>query len=276
MRIKHNKKRNTAFVYEALIVEATVAVLKKDVHRQNKAIDIIRKHFNSKSVLKKDLNCYRSLYENQNLKTDVSKRIIREAKLQQKLLDPAGVFEAQTQLIHDINKDLSPSIFNNFVPNYKTLATIAQMFSDKISPKNQIILENQIITNMTKANNEVEEMFVDKALYNTFVGKFNNKYEVELLTEQKELLTHYISSFTDNAVSLKIFLNEEISRLKIKLEEARKIEEISVDENMLHKTSTIIERLESFSKEPISDELLLTILKTQALVKEIYTDGNNN
>jgi len=45
---------------------------------------------------------------------------------------------------------------------------------------------------------------------------------------------------------------------------------------MLHKTNTIIERLESFSKEPISDELLLTILKTQALVKEIYTDGNNN
>ena len=62
----------------------------------------------------------------------------------------------------------------------------------------------------------------------------------------------------------------------MKLEEARKIEEISVDKNMLDKTNTIIEKLESFSKESISDELLLTILKTQALVKEIYTDGNNN
>jgi hypothetical protein len=45
---------------------------------------------------------------------------------------------------------------------------------------------------------------------------------------------------------------------------------------MLKKTNVIIEKLENFSKEPISDELLLTVLKTQALVKEIYTDGNNN
>ena len=29
MRAKHNKKRNTAFVYEALIKEATIAILKK-------------------------------------------------------------------------------------------------------------------------------------------------------------------------------------------------------------------------------------------------------
>jgi hypothetical protein len=276
MRIKHNKKRNTAFVYEALIVEATVAVLKKDVHRQNKVINIIKKHFNSDTILKKDLNCYRSLYESQNFKTDASKRIVREARLQQKLLDPNGVFEAQTQLIHDINKNLSPSIFNNFVPNYKTLASITQMFSDKTSPKDQIILENQIILDMTKAKQATEEELVDKTVYKTFVGKFNDKYEAGLLSEQKELLTYYISSFTDNAVSLKIFLNEEIARLKTQLRGARNTEEINTDQNMLKKTDAIIEKLENFSKEPISDELLLTVLKTQALVKEIYTDGNNN
>jgi hypothetical protein len=276
MRIKHNKKRNTAFVYEALIVEATVAVLKKDVRRQNKVINIIKRHFNSDAILKKDLNCYRSLYESQNLKTDASKRIVREAKLQQKLLDPNGVFEAQTQLIHDINKNLSPSIFNNFVPNYKTLASIAQMFSDKTSPKNQIILENQIIADMTNVTQNTEEAPVDKTVYKAFVGKFNDKYEAGLLSEQKELLTYYISSFADNAVSLKIFLNEEIARLKAQLREAKNTQEINTDQNMLKKTNVIIEKLENFSKEPISDELLLTVLKTQALVKEIYTDGNNN
>ena len=37
MKIKHNKKRNTAFVYEILIKEATVAILKKDTKRRNKA-----------------------------------------------------------------------------------------------------------------------------------------------------------------------------------------------------------------------------------------------
>ena len=37
MKIKHNKKRNTAFVFEALVKEATAAVLKGD-HEQNKRL----------------------------------------------------------------------------------------------------------------------------------------------------------------------------------------------------------------------------------------------
>ena len=38
----------------------------------------------------------------------------------------------------------------------------------------------------------------------------NDEYmENELLNEQKELLTYYIASFADNALELKIFLNEE-------------------------------------------------------------------
>ena len=45
MRIRHNKKRNTAFVYESLIKEITLAILKEDVDRKTKAIDILRKHF---------------------------------------------------------------------------------------------------------------------------------------------------------------------------------------------------------------------------------------
>ena len=36
MKKRHNKKRNIAFVYEALVREATVAVLRKDGERKNK------------------------------------------------------------------------------------------------------------------------------------------------------------------------------------------------------------------------------------------------
>ena len=40
MKIKHNKKRNTAFVYEALIREATVAIVKQDNERKNKVFGV--------------------------------------------------------------------------------------------------------------------------------------------------------------------------------------------------------------------------------------------
>ena len=38
----------------------------------------------------------------------------------------------------------------------------------------------------------------------------------------------------------------------------------------------IIEKLEAFSKANVDEEVLLTVLKTQELVKEIYSDGSNN
>jgi len=277
MKIKHNKKRNTAFVYEALVKEATVAILKNDSERRDKAIKIIKKHFKPGSVLRKDLDCYRSLYENQDLDKVIAEKILRETKIQKRFIDPSGLFKQQTKLIHDVNKEASPSVFGNFVPNYKSLATIMQIFSDKISPKNQVILENEIIQKMLiKSENIDTKEQIDGLIYKTFASKFNEKYDNELLKEQKELLTYYISSFADNSLELKMFLNDEIPRLKEQLEKAKKLDEIREDEDMFNKTQSVIERLNSFAKEDVSENVLLTIMKTQELVKEISPNANNN
>ena len=275
MKIKHNKKRNTAFVYEALIVEATVAILKKDKSRQTTALNIIKKHFKPGSALKKDLECYQSLKENQNLNVETSKRIINEARLQRRLVGEEGLFTQQTAIIHDINKELSPSVFGNFVPNYKSLATIAQLFSHKTSPKEQVILENVIINKMTAAAAEESEVKMDSLVYKTFVEKFNKKYDNDLLNEQKELLMHYVSSFTDNAVSLKVFLNEEIARLKNELDKGMHTPEIQNDSTMHTKAKQVSVRLNEFAQCEITDDVLLTILKTQSLVKEL-NNGNQD
>ena len=277
MKTRHNKKRNTAFVYEVLVREATVAMLKKETKRCNTAARLIKKHFREGSLLRRDLECHRSLYENQNLDEKVSEKILREAKIASRLIDPEGLFKEQSALIHDVNKELEPSVFGNYVPNYKSLASIAQIFSDKTSPKNQVILEGEIIKNMT---NSLEKTItiddIDSVVIKSFTKKFNNKYETELLDEQKELLTYYISSFADNALELKTFLNEEIARLRSQLQAAKSIREIQSDPDMIEKTEQVIAHLNEFSKRSVDDELLLTVMKTQSLVKEIYSDGNNS
>ena len=61
MKIKHNKKRNTAFVFESLMREATVAIIKDDQPRKDTVIKIIKEHFKPDSILKQHLECYRSL-----------------------------------------------------------------------------------------------------------------------------------------------------------------------------------------------------------------------
>ena len=277
MKTRHNKKRNTAFVYEALIREATAAILKKDSKRRQTAINLIRTHFKEDSLLRQDLECHRSLYENQNLDKDISEKILREAKITSRLIDPEALFKEQSALIYDVNKELESSVFGNFVPNYKTLASIARIFSDKTSPKDQVILENEIIKNMTNPSQKIitpDE--IDEVVIRTFTEKFNNKYETKLLDEQKELLTYYISSFADNALELKAFLNEEIIRLKTQLKKAKNIKEIKNDSEMLKKAEQIVEQLTMFSERPIDDNVLLTVMKTQSLVKEIYSDGNNS
>jgi len=276
MKARHNKKRNTAFVYEALIREATFAVLKNEKHKRDKAVSLIKKYFHSNSVLKKDLECYRSLYENQNINLETSEKILKEVRLQRQLIDSDVLFKQQSALIGDINKELTPEVFNTFVPNYKTLATIDQIFSPKTSPKHRVILEGEIIKSMSNATSQDDGTgTVDKLLFKTFVEKFNTKYETDLLEEQKELLTHYIVSFSDNALQLKSFLNEELARLKKGLKTASKTKEISEDIEMLEKTNKVVGRLQDFSKQGISEEVILTVLKTQALVKEI-TNGDND
>ena len=277
MRIKHNKKRNTAFVYEALVRENTIAILKGDKERQQKIVEVLKKHFNTSGVLKRDLDCYQSLYENKGLDLETNKRILKESKLQKHLIDDAELFEAQTDLIHDINKTISTEVFSNFVPNYKSLATIDQIFSISTSPKNRVILENQLMETLSQQedSNAVPSQ-IDNVVYRSFVKKFNEKYDNELLEEQKQLLSLYITSFSDNALSLKTYLNEEIARLKGAMKNASLHENIKDDLEMIEKSEKILDKLQSYANENINESLLSTVLKTQKLVKEIQSDGSDN
>ena len=276
MKNRHNKKRNTAFVFEALSREATVAIIKGDHARKEKVVSIVRKHFTGDSLLKRDLECYRSLYENQDLDETTSKKIVEAAMAAKRLIDPDGLFKQQTEVINVINKELSPATFNNFVPNYKSLATIAKMFNTN-SPKEKVMLEGKILEGMIGSVSTTNLEPMDSLTFTTFTKKFNAKYGDSLLQEQRQLLNHYISSFSHDDLETKIYLNRELARLKQSLSEAVSTEDIANDSEMVRKTNAVRERLENLSKETsLNESTLLTIMRTQELVKEIYNDASNS
>lgn len=276
MKTKYNKKRNTAFVYEALIREGTSAILQGDHERKNTVVKLIKKHFAANSILYKDLQCYQSLYETAGLEKETCEKIIREAKLASRLLDTQGLFVSQTDLINDVNKELEPSVFNNFVPNYKSLANIYKMFSHNTDPKSAVILEDLVLEHMCQVPEEELQTAVDSLVVESFVEKFNNKYDEKLLSEQKELLNLYISSFVDNSLELKMFLNEEISRLKAELINSKDSEHISTDQQMTQKTEQILEKLEAYKNTEADQKMLLTVLKVQQLVGEINNNASSD
>lgn len=276
MKSKHNKKRNTAFVFEALAREATTAIIKGDTERKQKVVSIVRKHFSGDSLLKKDLECYRSLYENQNLDQDTCKKILETVTSMKRLIDPDGLFKQQTEVIKDINKDLGSATFNNFVPNYKTLATIAKMFNTD-SPKQRVMLESKVIEGMKNSTHTNNLEPIDSLTFSTFAKKFNKKYESSLLSEQKALLNYYISSFAQDDLETKIFINNEISRLKESLDAALTMKEISEDKEMVRKTKLVKERIQSLSeKQKLDESCLLLLMRTQELVREVERDAGNS
>ena len=45
MRIKYNKKRNTAFLYEALVTEISKSIIEEDLERRDSIVSVIKEFF---------------------------------------------------------------------------------------------------------------------------------------------------------------------------------------------------------------------------------------
>ena len=276
MRLKHNKKRNTAFVYEALIRELTKSVVKNNKHKQNKIVSIMKEHFANGTELSKELDVYKSIYETRSIEKGTAEKIVTEAKQKYSGLNKGTIFKEQSALINKINKTLSKNIFNNFVPNYKNIATVYSIFQDALPIKDRVLLEENIVEQMSssiEARTE-EQQPMDSIIYSTFVNKFNEEYSNKLSENQKELLTKYISSFSDNGIEMKYYLNEEIGSLKQKLKECKNTPEISEDNSLKDKIDKVYSILESYKQKEIDTDLIELVLKTQELVEEIETNDS--
>ena len=232
MKLKHNKKRNTAFLYEVLIKELTKNIISNDHEKKNITLSILKEHYNKDSVLYKELQLYRDIVSSKELELDTAEKILHEAKrVYWGGLDKEKIFDEQSEVVSKINKNCPRSVYSNFIPNYKDLATIAQIFDDDLTVKKRVLLEKQIIKNMTSKMEEKEGLKpVSELAYKTFVKKFNSKYD-SLLDEQQKLLNYYILSSPDDNIQLKAYLNEELGRLKAVVESSLKLDEIKEDKS---------------------------------------------
>ena len=273
-KVKHNKKRNTAFLYEALIREMTKAVVSRDGERKNKIANILKESFSSNKVLGKELSLYQALLDSSELDSVTAEKLLYQIREAYSELDSEEVYNAQSYVIDRINKEVGSSVYNNFVPNYKSIATVSQLFGADASAagiKRGVILEQKVLQTLTgkKLDTQPTEMKpIDNIVFRTFTGKFNEVYSEGLLSEQKELLNRYILSF-DSDTDIKIYLNEELSRLHSALKDALSSEEISSDKSMVESTSSVIKMIEEFRTQPIDKSFVEKVLKIQNLVHEI-------
>ena len=261
-------------LYEILVREVVHQTLSKNKEKRNKVVVILKEHFNSQSSMRKELILFKNLLETKDLSLNTAEKLIQETKKQYKKLDKKKLFKEQSHLIKVINKNLSKGVFNNFVPNYKSLATLSQIFNDDLNSKKRVLLEENILQDLTvstatkkeKNNNQLSGLVMKK-----FVESYNKAYSDKLSAPQKQLLNKYILSFMDNGTDFKVYLNEEIGRLKEEINNSFKVAEIKEDNTMLQKMTKVKGILKESNKAPIDLDLIQKIVKIQSLVKEITT-----
>ena len=94
-----------------------------------------------------------------------------------------------------------------------SLSRIKRLLKDLNNPESKIQNSIQVVGTNGKHSvcSTLREIF-ETAGYSVNMNispslkKFNERYETDLLNEQKDLHTRYIASFADNALELKIYL----------------------------------------------------------------------
>ena len=140
-------------------------------------------------------------------------------------------------------------MWNNFVGNYKNMATADMFFKQEKLPAKKRLLIEQRVVEFRREPCRKNMKHIDNLGYKTFVNKFNDTYAESLRKEQRELLTNFITSFSDNGVGLKSFINEEIHRLRSSLQT---LNEGAYAQN----ASKVVNKLNSFKERRLDEQML--------------------
>ena len=73
---------------------------------------------------------------------------------------------------------------------------------------------------------------------------------------------------------LKAFLNEEIGRLKNKMDEIKNFKVVTENDDYKKNIAGVAEKLKQFSKNPIDEKMIHEIFYIQNLVTEISKNGD--
>ena len=81
MKLRHNKKTNTAFLYETLVKELTKSIVNNDQEKKDIVLSILKEYFKKGTVLGNELSLYKDVLESRDLDFHTAEKILHEAKM---------------------------------------------------------------------------------------------------------------------------------------------------------------------------------------------------
>ena len=280
-KLKHNKIKNTAILFELLTRQITADVL---AGKKTASVDIVKEFFNEKTELGKELQLYRLLSE-KHFKTETkANELVNVVVKSRQRLSNSKLRNEKYNLISKINENYNASdFFNGRIRNYKLLASIYNLFQSEtlnenfnaeevINSKFTILehivnkkisgssLKNQVIKEYNKTDKDLRLL-----TYKILVDKFNKKYK-NLNESQKDLLKKYINNIS-NTNYMKDFVINEVKKIKNTLNEHSSLVSDKVTKIKLVEA---INQLKNLTKgKVVTEKQVLKLMRYYELVKEI-------
>jgi hypothetical protein len=275
---RHSKYKNTGIVFELLVRQITSDMMR---NQESESVRILKKFYNKKSELLKELNLYKVLYSTKNLNESKGSIIIDTVLEQSKKLDREKLNKEKYNIVKEIKLKYNiDDFFKNKVKDYKIYAsiyTLLEIYNNASFKNTDQLLTNKINILEHITSPEVKSvdadidffMNQDKEIrilsFRILLEKFNSQYQ-SLIPDQKMVLKEYIYNISDT-VTLKKFFNTKFQEIKKVLSECINKIDDKVTKIKIQELIEVIKPI--LPNQSIKDEHAISLMHYYELIKEL-------
>ena len=277
-KIKHNKIKNTEFLFECLSRQVTSDIL-NDV-KDSPALKIIKEHFKKGSVLNQELELYKALSSKSITEANKIDYLVDSVGKLRKKISNRELRNAKYNIVKAIKEHYDVNqIFKTRIKDYKTVASIYKFFeslSIDVQPLEETNIRFNMIENLTilptqgKKKSKFENFSKQDSdirllAYKMLVDKFNSKYS-KLTESQRNLLKQYINNIS-NTNSFKEYIISEVSEIQKELKSYLP----KIDDNVVKiKLKEAIKISDNYRKgQVVKDSQVVGMMRFYKLIDEI-------
>lgn len=254
----HNKKRNTALLYEFLIRTISSALVENDKRKSSVALKILRRYFKPGTQLYKEFRIFNALIKTTVSSDSVATSILKEARTAIEALDYETLDKEKSLLIRNINHVIKDeNFYDQPVAEYRLYASIQTLFNEWRKPAGSTDIvslanyENQLREWLITEKKKEDHTLIDETpgttrlLMKVMMKKLNEKYSSSLNDDQREIIKAYAFSTA----------NEDQTTIKKKLEEVRHGLLEAIDSYMTQKQDNtfVINKLQNTKSKILSE-----------------------
>jgi len=277
----HNKKRNTALLYEFLVRTISSSLVEGDKKKSSSALKILKRHFKPGTQLYREFRLFNALIKTTVSSDAVSSTIINEARAAASSVNIDQLDREKSLLIRSINHTIKDDDFyDQPVTEYRMYATIQTLLNEwRKTPGTADIeslaryedsLRKWLVTEKVSDNHTVSDASpgTSRLLMKVMMKKLNEKYSVALNSEQRDIIKSYAFSAA----------NEDQTTVKKKLQEIKKSLLESMDsysdihsdsKYLVQKVKDVRNQILSESIETVDDETVSRFMLYSALKTEL-------